>query len=207
MRYLTALLMFLGSLSPLNTDAALIKPPASFRVRFETSAGNFTAEIDRSLSPLAADNFYKLVKHGYFDGAMFYRVVPGFVAQFGNPDSSEIKEWVKETVPDEPVKAGNLRGTIAYARDVKDSRGGELYINLKDNSRLDTITFYGVKGFPVIGRVTEGMETVDKLCGKYGDRTMDSLDLMYSDLPSFNNKFPGLDTIKKARVSRGKCKK
>lgn len=106
---------------------------------------------------------YQLVKHGFFYSVVFYRVVPKFVAQFGSIDTSLQKAWSKYKLPDKEVKGSNLRGTISYARSGKETRGSVLFINLVDNPRLDTINYNGVKGFPVLGKVVKGMNTVNSL--------------------------------------------
>ena len=173
--------------------------PQKFHARFETTKGAFDVEIQREHSPKAADRFYQLIKHEYFSGAIFYRVVPGFVAQFGNPDTTEVKRWKDQLVPDEEVKLGNKRGTLSFARSGKDSRDFVLFINLSDNPRLDTITFNNVKGFPALGHVTKGMEVVDKLYSGYGDDTMKNENLM-ADREKFMETYPRLDMIKKAYI-------
>ena len=178
--------------------------PETFLARFETTKGNFDIEIKRELSPAGADRLYQLVKHGFFDSVVFYRVVPKFVAQFGSSDTALEKAWSKYKLPDEEVKASNVRGTISYARGGKETRGTVLFINLVDNPRLDTINYNGVKGFPVLGKVVEGMNTVDSLYNGYGGTTMNQLDEMYRNKEAFFKKFPKLDVVKKAYLVRRK---
>lgn len=171
--------------------------PVTFTARFETTKGNFEIEVHRDWSPKAADRLYQLIKHGYYDNAIFYRVVPGFVAQFGNTDPQSRKDWQSVKVPDEPVSHGNQRGTISFARFGKDSRDLEMFINLEDNPVLDTLDFEGVKGFPALGNVTKGMEVVDRLYSGYGESTMADGSL-YVDRELFYRSYPKLDIIKKA---------
>lgn len=178
--------------------------PETFLARFETSKGNFDIEIKRELSPAGADRLYQLVKHGFFDSVVFYRVVPKFVAQFGTSDTVLENAWSKYKLPDEEVKASNVRGTISYARGGKETRGTVLFINLVNNPRLDTINYNGVKGFPVLGKVVEGMNTVDSLYNGYGGTTMNQLDEMYRNKEAFFKKFPKLDVVKKAYLVRRK---
>ncbi|MBX9783524.1 MAG: peptidylprolyl isomerase [Chitinophagaceae bacterium] len=178
--------------------------PETFTARFETSKGNFDVEIKRQLSPAGADRFYQLVKHGFFDSIIFYRVVPKFVAQFGTSDTAREKLWSKHKLPDEEVKASNLRSTISFARSGRETRGTVLFINLADNPRLDTINYNSVKGFPVLGKVIEGMNTVDSLYNGYGGTTMNQLDTMYRNKEAFFKKFPKLDVVKKAYLVRRK---
>lgn len=180
--------------------------PETFTARFETTKGNFDVEIKRALSPAGADRLYQLVKHAFFDSVVFYRVVPKFVAQFGTADTALEKAWSKYKLPDEEVKASNLRGTISYARSGKETRGTVLFINLADNPRLDTINYNGVKGFPVMGKVVQGMNTVDSLYNGYGGTTMNQLDTLYRNKEAFFKKFPKLDVVKRAYLLRNKNK-
>lgn len=171
--------------------------PEIFSVRFETTKGDFEIQVTRKLSPLAADRFYQLVKHNYYDDAMFYRVVPGFVAQFGNTDTLVMNQWRTVKIPDEPVLSGNKRATVSFARFGKETRDLEVFINLADNPVLDTLHFEGVKGFPSFGTVTRGMEVVDKLHSGYAEQPMDDPNL-YAKRGIFYQTFPKLDLIKKA---------
>jgi homoserine O-acetyltransferase len=171
--------------------------PEVFKARFETTKGNFELEITRNWSPKAADRLYQLLKHSYYDNAIFYRVVPGFVAQFGNTDTAQMKQWKSVTVPDEPIRHSNTRGTISFARSKKDSRDLEIFINLEDNTILDTLAFERVKGFIPLGKVCKGMEVVDNLYSGYGE-TPTSNPNLYLNRNLFYQTFPKLDLIKKA---------
>lgn len=174
------------------------KAPDTFATIFETSKGNFTVEVERKLSPEAVDRFYQLVKYRYFDGNLFYRVNPGFVAQFGTKDSLSSKFWSSKKVVDEPVIQGNAKGTLSFARGGPKTRSTDLFINLSDNHRLDTLLYNEVRGFPAFGKVTKGMEVLESLYSGYADTTMSKLSLMYSDEKAFLKEFPKLDTIHKA---------
>lgn len=171
--------------------------PEIFVTRFETSKGDFDIEVTRKLSPKAADRFYQLVKRHYFDSVLFYRVNPGFVAQFGSSDSTTYTNWNSFKIPDEKVLQGNDRGTLSFARGGKNTRGTDLFVNLGDNSRLDTLFYNEVRGFPSFGKVINGMNVLDDLYSGYADTTMDHSELMYTDRKSFLKKFPELDVIKK----------
>jgi homoserine O-acetyltransferase len=171
--------------------------PAVFMARFETSKGNFDIEVTRKLSPKAVDRFYQLVKYNYFDNGLFYRVNPGFVAQFGNSDRKTYEKWYAIKVPDEVVIQGNKRGTLSFGRGGKESRSADLYINLSDNFRLDTLNYNEVRGFPTFGEVVKGMNVVDSLYSGYADTTMEKLDIMYADRDKFLEEFPQIDTLKK----------
>lgn len=201
-RYLLVILLVLLTLgcSPKTFNIKWTKEiaPENFTTRFETSKGNFEILVDRRLSPKAADRFYQLVKHKFFDNSLFYRVNPGFVAQFGGNDSIAYKKWNSVKVKDEEVKQGNTKGTFSFARGGKGTRTSDLFINLKDNSRLDTIFYNEVKGFPSFGKVTKGMEVVEKLYSGYSDRTMEHFDLMLNNREAFLKKYPKLDLINKA---------
>lgn len=180
---------------------AVKQAPKTYRAKFETTRGDFTVEIERDMSPAAAKRFYQLVRSGYFDNIAVYRVVPDFVAQFGATDSLRMKKWTGIKVPDEPVLMGNKRGALSFARAGKETRGTDVFINLKDNNRLDTIYYDSVRGFPAFGRVVLGMETVEQLYGGYGDTTIET-DQIYTDAEGFRKAYPKLDTIRKAYLVR-----
>lgn len=181
------------------------KAPEHFSVRVETSKGNFEAAFTRQWSPKALDRLYAQFRHGYYNHTLFYRVRPGYVVQFGGDDNARIKQWGHTKVPDEPVIKPNTRGAISFARSTKDSRGNDLFINLVNNSpRLDTITFNGVTGFPVLGMVISGMETVDALYNGYSDNVFQFYDTLLINKNKFLEKFPKLDSIKKVVLIRTK---
>jgi peptidyl-prolyl cis-trans isomerase A (cyclophilin A) len=174
----------------LATDTA----PSRYLVRFETTAGEFDVEVLRDWAPLAADRFWNLVRIGYFDGCRFFRVVPGFVAQFGKSgDPAVNRRWWNATFKDEPVKEANKRGYLSFAKGGKDSRATQVFLNLKDNRDLDG------QGFAAFGRVTKGMEVVDALHSGYGEEP-DQGQLHFKGEGYLRENFPKLDTIKAARV-------
>ena len=124
-------------------DKALLKPallkeqaPATFQVKFETTRGDFTVTVTRAWAPNGVDRFYNLVKHHYYDGARFFRVVPSFVAQFGISAYPAVNAaFEKATIKDDPVTQKNKRGTLTFAKtSVPDSRTTQIFINLRDNS-------------------------------------------------------------------------
>ena len=174
------------------------KAPETFTVRFETTKGDFEITAKRSYSPNAVDRFYQLIKHDYYDNAIFYRVVPDFVAQFGNTDTSQMNQWRSQKIHDEPVLLSNAKGTVSFARDGAESRDLELFINLADNQKLDTLDFNGVRGFPAFAHVTKGIEIVESLYSGYGEETMANYESMYSDRALFYKNYPKLDLIEKA---------
>jgi peptidyl-prolyl cis-trans isomerase A (cyclophilin A) len=177
------------------------KAPAHFTARFETSRGNIDAEFTRALSPLAVDRLYTQIKHGVYDHILFYRVVPNFVAQFGTDDSAKEKAWAKHPVPDEPVLKENNRGAISFARGGVNTRGTHLFINIKNNNRLDTIRYSGVTGFPVLGKVISNMEVADSLYKGYGDKVFAKYDTMFVSKTKFLEYFPKLDSIKRIYIT------
>jgi len=176
------------------------KAPQIFSARFETTKGVFDIEVKREWSPLAVDRLYALLKHHFFDNALFYRGVSNFVVQFGSSDTVKIVDWNKYVIPDEKVVYGNYKGSISFARAGKDTRGTELFINLKNNLSLDTTNYGGVKGFPAFGNVTRGMDVVDSIYTGYGDKTMDILDTLYQNRTRFLAIFPKLDSITRAYI-------
>jgi len=176
------------------------KSPAGFIARFETSKGSFDIEVSRKWSPAAVDRFYQLVKYGFYNNALFYRSVPDFVAQFGSSDSIAISQWSKTKIPDEKVLYGNKKGTISFARAGKESRGTELFINLRDNSGLDTLVYEEVQGFPAFGDVISGLDVVESIFSGYGDNTMNLLDTMYSNRSKFLTRFPFLDSVTRVYI-------
>lgn len=197
------LLLLIGCAKPVFKSKWLDEQaPANFITRFETSKGNFDVEITRVWSPLAADRFYQTVKHRFYDGTLFYRVVPKFVVQWGNNDTTVFPKWRPYKLPDEPVAQSNLRGYMSYARSGKETRGSTLFINLNDNPRLDTVMANGVKGYPPFGKVINGMQVVDSLYAGYEGKTMSKLDTLQKYPALFMKQFPKLDKINKAYILR-----
>lgn len=174
--------------------------PERFQARLMTTKGDVDIAVTRSWSPLAADRFYQIVRHHALDGILFYRVVPNFVAQFGEIDTTREVHWKKAAIQDEPVVKGNTRGRISFARSGVNTRSIHLFINLRDNSRLDTVHYNGVHGFPAFGEVVKGMDVVDALYNGYGNNTMELSDSIGSDRKRFMAMFPRLDSIRKATI-------
>lgn len=197
---LLALILF-SACSPKTFKSKWAKQeaPARFTARFETTDGVFDIEARREWSPKGVDRLYQLIKHDYFTGIPVYRVIPDFVAQFGGFDSAINKNWEKMVLPDEPVKQSNLKGTLSFARAGKQTRSTQLYINLADNVRLDTsgTSSVGVPGFPVIARVTSGMDVVLKFFS-YRDEPRKNLKRGTNAIVMFKEKYPQMDYILKA---------
>ena len=192
-------------LAPTPRDLAWTAPD-SFLVIFETSRGWFTVAAHRDWSPLGVDRLHFLVTHGYYDGARFFRVVPGFVVQWGISGSPALSAvWSDRSLPDEPVRQSNTRGRLSYARGGPNTRSVQLYINLGNNPRLDTTSTFG---FPPIGELTNGLVVVDSMYAEYSCRrgsqgtcpSQDSLETKGDDY--IERAYPRLDFIKRARVIR-----
>ncbi|MEO8563192.1 MAG: peptidylprolyl isomerase [bacterium] len=168
--------------------------PDSFRVAFETSKGSFVVAVNRGWSPHGADRFYELTVSGFFDDQRFFRVLSGYIAQFGASGARETNElWEGKKIPDDPRRESNARGTVSFASDGPDTRTHQLFVNLKDNPKLDT------QGFVPVGRVVEGLSVVDALNDDYGESPK------YHLIATLGNSylrrmFPKLDYIKTARV-------
>lgn len=191
---------------PAATSAALRTPaklkdvaPATYRVNFDTSVGVFVVEVTRAWAPKGADRFYNLVKYGYFDGNRFFRVVKNFMVQFGIHGDPKVNAvWREATIPDEPVMQSNKRGFITFAMSsAPNSRTTQVFINFRDNVRLDEMRF------APFGQVVEGMEVVDKLNGEYGEAPSQSQGAIQAEGNAFLAKnFPRLDYIKKASLEK-----
>jgi peptidyl-prolyl cis-trans isomerase A (cyclophilin A) len=204
-RFFIATVLFAGvSLALAQNKAALMKPaslneraPNVFKARFETTAGVFVIEVNAAWAANGADRFYNLVKNGYYDGCRFFRVVPGFMVQFGiNGDPAIQKNWVKATIPDEKVTQGNTRGFVSFAKSsAPNSRATQVFINYADNSRLNR------EGFAPFGRVISGMEVVDKIFSGYGQAPNQSF-IQAEGNAYLTKNFPKLDYIKKATIEK-----
>lgn len=174
--------------------------PDSFLVAFETTKGRFDVKAHRRWAPAGTDRFYELVHRRFYDSVYFHRVVKGFVAQFGmNPDSAVSAAWGGRRLVDEPVREGNKRGRLAFARGGPNTRTTQLYVNIGENVRLDTANTYG---FPAFAEVVNGMAVVDSLNSEYGSAPNAAGDSIrrYGLNAYFRRAFPKLDMIKTARV-------
>lgn len=179
------------------------RAPDSFVVAMETSEGPIEITMYRDWSPLAVDRAYYLMANDFYAGARFYRVVPGFVAQWGLTGKPVLDSiWKEKGIDDEPVVDTNARGTVAFARAGRRSRSFQLFINLADNERLDTYASAGVLGFPPVGRVNSGMDVVDGLYDAYGQPgdMQDSISAVGSAY--LRRTYPQLDSILSTRVVR-----
>lgn len=189
--------------APATAVTAMPAAPDSFLVALQTSKGRVVMQVVRDWAPLGADQFHELVNEKFYDGAKFFRVL-GFMAQFGiSGDPAANKLWEERALRDEPPKQSNTRGMVSYAMGGPNSRTTQLFINKRDNSRLDAM------GFAPFARVIEGMEVVDKLYSGYGEGAPDGAgpaqDRLEHEGNAYANKyFPLLDSIVTARVVRVK---
>ena len=184
-----------------SSSFAASPAPNVFRVRLETTAGNFVIEAHHEWAPNGAARLHELVLANFFNDSRFFRVVPGFVAQFGIAGKPEIAQaWRDRTFPDDPVIKSNLRGFIGYAMTGPNTRATQLYINLADNTRLDA------QGFAPIGKVVEGMEIVEKLYSGYGETSGGGMrggkqDRLFKEGNAWlDREFPKLDKLIRAVI-------
>lgn len=190
--------------APAAYDAALLQPaslvakaPATYEVKFVTTKGDFTIKVTRDWSPRGADRFYNLAKHGFFNGASLFRVVKGFVVQFGLSAHPKVSSaWQTSTIKDDAVKGSNKKGFVTFAKSSEpNSRSTQVFINLGDNSRLDAM------GFSPFGEVTEGMDVVEQLYSGYGEATTSQQgEISMGGSAYLQKEFPKLDTIKSATL-------
>jgi len=178
----------------LNPAALNAQAPAAYRAKFETSAGDFTIEVTRAWAPLGADRLYNLIKNGFYDGDRFFRVVPGFVVQFGlNGNPTVSAAWRHATIQDDPVTQHNATGTLVFATAGPNTRTTQLFINYADNLTLDT------RGFAPLGTVVEGMDVVQKIFPGYAQQPDQGM-IESQGNDYLSQAFPKLDFIKKASI-------
>ncbi len=191
--------------SPLSRPADavfLVTAPARFSVRFETSKGPMLLDVERRLAPHGVDRFYNLVRHGFYDGAKFFRVVSPRFAQFGiNGDPAIAQAWRDRTIPDDPRLASNLRGAVSFAFAVPNGRTTQVFINLQNNAQP-----FDDEPFVPFAHVVEGMEAADRLYREYGESAGGGIragkqDPLFSGGNAFlEREFPRLDHIIRAVV-------
>ena len=180
----------------LSDPSALIETaPALFRARFDTSKGAFVIEVHREWAPIGADRFYNLVKNGFYDGTRFFRVRPGFMAQFGLNGNPMIQSaWQRAFLRDDPVTQKNERGYVTFTNEGRpQSRFTQIFINYADNTSLDA------DGFAPFGQVVTGMDVVDKLFAPPDDAQPDQRRIL-RDGNEYLKEFPNLDFVKKATI-------
>jgi peptidyl-prolyl cis-trans isomerase A (cyclophilin A) len=201
------LLAACGSEQPAEPAKAAPKhAPDTYRVAFETTKGVFVVEVTRDWAPRGADRFYELVSKRFYEGARFYRVVPRFVVQFGlKGEPASDRYWSRMYIPDDPVTQNNARGTLSFAMAGAATRTTQVFINLQDNFRLDTM------GFAPFGKVVSGMDVVEQLFKGYGDAPPSGAGPEQGRIREEGNEylersFPRLDYIKSAQLQQEKEK-
>ena len=183
-----------------NPAALKEQAPPVYKVEFDTSKGPFVVEVHRDWAPNGADRFYNLVKNGFYDNTRFFRVLEGFMAQFGvNGDPKVSTVWRTARIKDDPVKISNKRTFVTFATAGKDTRTTQVFINYSDNSNLDG------QGFAPFGQVVSGMKVVDSLYSGYGEgapggRGPDQSKVQAEGNAYLGSAFPNLDYIKKATI-------
>lgn len=183
-----------------DPSKAAQKAPENFKVKFVTTKGDFVLEVTRAWSPLGADRFYSLVKAGFFSDIAFFRVIGGFMAQFGiHGDPAVSAAWREASIQDDPVKQSNAKGYISYAMAGPNTRTTQFFINYGDNARLDGM------GFSPFGKVVEGMNVVDSLYSGYGEGAPSGMGPNQGRIQMQGNAylkadFPNLDYIKSAQL-------
>jgi peptidyl-prolyl cis-trans isomerase A (cyclophilin A) len=187
------------SLPACRKPAPKIVVPEVFWVRFDTSQGDVIVEATRSWAPRGVDRFHELTRNRYFDQGRFFRVVPGFIAQFGvHRDFNVHEQWRQFFILDDPPQQKNLRGTLAFAQSGKNTRATEIFINLADNPMLDE------QGFVPFAKVVKGMDAVDRFYSGYGEMRPIGKEIDPGRVEEEANeylvqRFPKLDYIKTAR--------
>lgn len=178
------------------------KAPATYKARFDTSAGVFVVEVTRDLAPLGADRFYNLVKNGFYDGTRFFRVIPGFMVQFGiHGDPAVSTVWRNARINDDPVKGTNSPMTITFATGGPNTRTTQVFINFGNNAGLDK------QGFAPFGRVIEGQDVVKKIYAEYGEgaprgKGPDQGRLQMEGNAYLAKDYPKMDYIKSATIEK-----
>jgi peptidyl-prolyl cis-trans isomerase A (cyclophilin A) len=182
-----------------NPAAFKEQAPAVYKVNFQTTAGDFVVEVRRDWAPNGADRFYNLVKAGYFTDVRFFRVIPKFMVQFGmHGEPAVTSAWQAARIPDDPVKQSNKRGYITFAKpNAPNARTTQVFINFVDNTGLDA------QGFAPFGRVTSGMNVVDKINAEYGATPgNDQGNITIGGNAYLNKTYPKLDYIKSATIAK-----
>jgi len=171
--------------------------PAVFKANLDTSKGLIVVEVHRDWAPNGADRFYNLVKNGFFDETRFYRVIPGFMVQWGmNGNPAVTKAWDGATIQDDPVKQSNLPGFMSFAAtSAPNSRTTNLFINYGDNKRLDQ------SRFAPFGKVITGMDVAQKLNPEYREQPQQD-QIRARGNAYLTQSFPKLDYIKTATIAQ-----
>ncbi|MGA7235304.1 MAG: peptidylprolyl isomerase [Bryobacteraceae bacterium] len=192
-----------GCSSSVEKKEEVSGPPPAYKVNFDTSRGTFVVDVHTDWAPYGSARLYELVKNGFYDSDRFFRVVRGFVVQWGiNGDPAVMRDWMNNTIPDDPRLQHNVRGSLVFAKSqMANSRSTQLFINLRDNSQM-----LDPQRFAPLGMVTSGMDVVDDLYAGYGDMAPsgpgpDATQIQMEGNAYLTRLFPHLDYIKKATVT------
>lgn len=191
-----------GAVEPaaITPSEAALAAADSFLVRFATTSGSFDVLLRRDWAPLGAPHVGRAVLDGYYDGGAFFRALRGFVVQWGiAADPAMTQRWMPRRIADDPVTQSNRRGTVTFASGGPGTRTVQLFVNLRDNARLDAM------GFPPVGEVVRGMDVVDALHTGYGEGAPagrgPSQDRLVAEGERYlAAEFPRLDRITSARI-------
>lgn len=185
-----------------NPEALTQRAPATFKANFDTSKGTFVVEVHRDWAPQGADRFYNLVANGFFNEVRFFRVIEGFMAQFGIHGNPTVQAaWRNAQIKDDPVQQSNRRGYVVFATAGPNTRTTQLFINFGDNTGLDK------QGFAPFGQVVSGMEVVDQIYNGYGEgaprgKGPDQGRIQKEGNAYLSKEFPRLDFIKSATIAK-----
>ncbi len=197
--YLIAAFLLAATLAACRKAPPKVVVPEVFRVKFETSQGDFIVEATRAWAPHGVDRFHELVRIRYFDEARFFRVLKGFIAQFGvHRDFNVHEKWREFFIVDDPPNQKNLRGTLAFAKSGPNTRSTEIFVNLADNAALDA------EYFVPFAKIVEGVDVIDKIYSGYGEMRPEGKDIDPGRVEGETNeylvqRFPKMDYIKRAR--------
>lgn len=193
-----------GTPALLSPDPAKLAgaAPDSFVVHFETSRGDFDVKVRRAWAPLGAGRLYYLASSGFYDSTRFFRVLEGFMVQFGvHGDPAVSDAWKDRKIADDPfAHHSNLRGTMSFANEGPNTRNTQLFINYKNNAALDR------DGFVPVGEVVSGMTKVDSLYDGYGEGPPGGIGPNQTRIVKQGNAylekfFPSMDYIKSATIT------
>ena len=191
-----------GTAALKNPGALKEKAPETYKVDFDTSKGKFVVEVTRAWAPNGADRFYNLVKNGFYNDTRFFRVISGFMVQFGiHGDPAVSAAWRMASIPDDAVKESNKRGYITFATAGPNTRTTQVFINFGNNAGLDS------QGFSPFGHVISGMDVVDKLYSGYGEGAPNGRGPNQGQIQDQGNAyltkdFPQMDYIKTATIEK-----
>jgi peptidyl-prolyl cis-trans isomerase A (cyclophilin A) len=178
---------------PAETGAGTESGTGTYKVKFESSAGDFVILVHRDWAPIGAQRFYELVKDGFYDECRFFRVLPGFMVQFGiNGSPEKHRKWGRN-IRDDEVQQSNKKGYVTFATAGPNTRTSQVFVNYANNDFLDG------QGFAPFGEVIEGMHNVEAIFSGYGE-SPDQPQIEGAGNSYLKSSFPDLDYVKTARI-------